>query len=141
MQAPPAHPMPTAPCPSLHTTLCHLPTMQGAAGAVPGDALWALSSGQDPGTQHTPPAMFPSLQSSKARAGLDANTNTTLHWGFWMSRGWRDNSSTESPCCWSTKPWDRARAQERKLACRDSDATCKGFVVGSGLAVESARSI
>lgn len=32
--------------------------------------------------------------------------------------------------------------REGSLTCRDcSDATCKGFVVGSGLAVENARSI
>lgn len=103
------------PSPSL-PALCASCRMQGGAGAHR-DALWALSSGQHPGSQHTPPAMPPSAQGCKPRAGLDANTNTTLHCRFW------DNSSTESPCCWSTKPWDRAGAQEGSLACRDcSDA-------------------
>lgn len=103
-------------------------------------ALWALS----PGTQHTPPAVFPSLQACPGlpTQGWAAHKHNTAL-GILDEQGLEDNSPSESPCCWSTKPWDgQELRREGSLACRDcSDATRQGFVAGSGLAVENAKSI
>lgn len=109
--------MPTAYCPSLHTTLCLLPAMQDDAGAVTEDGLRALSWGE--GTQNTPPAVLPSPQvcpglQTQGWAGCKHKNNTALPLQILDEQGLEGEFLQWKPLLLQHQTWGQGKSSGEK---------------------------